>query len=169
MRRSVGRSRTCSTRTARPFRLAARAVGGRARNGARPSRSSALSASAPATAQARDSRSAALSGDGRFVAFASLATNLAAGDRNRQSDIFVRDRETGRTRRVSVDLDGAQANGPSDAPVLSADGNVVAFESSASNLVAQDANGERDVSVRDRAAGRTRRVSVSTARVAGNG
>jgi Tol biopolymer transport system component len=110
-----------------------------------------------------------ISANGRFVAFRSVATNLVAGDTNGHADVFVHDRETGRTRRISVARDGSQANGPSDAPALSADGNLVAFESSATNLIPSDTNAYRDVFVRDRAAGRTRRVSISTAYVAGNG
>ena len=111
----------------------------------------------------------AISANGRFVAFRSVATNLVAGDTNGHADVFVHDRETGRTRRISVARDGSQANGPSDAPALSADGNLVAFESSATNLIPSDTNAYRDVFVRDRAAGRTRRVSISTSYVAGNG
>ena len=111
----------------------------------------------------------AISADGRYVAFRSVATNLVAGDTNGHADVFVHDRQTGRTRRVSVTPDGGQANGPSDAPALSADGNLVAFDSAASNLVASDTNAHRDVFVRDRAAGRTRRVSISSAFVPANG
>lgn len=111
----------------------------------------------------------AISADGRHVAFRSVATNLVAGDTNGHADVFVHDRETGRTRRVTVARDGSQANGPSDAPALSADGSLVAFESSATNLVAADTNAYRDIFVRDRAEGRTRRVSISSSYVAGNG
>jgi len=111
----------------------------------------------------------AISADGRFVAFRSVATNLVDGDTNGHADVFVHDRETGRTRRVTTARDGSQANGASDAPSLSADGNLVAFESSATNLVPGDTNQQRDVFVRDRAAGITRRVSISTGHVAGNG
>ncbi len=111
----------------------------------------------------------AISADGRYVAFRSVATNLVDGDTNGHADVFVHDRETGRTRRVTTARDGSQANGPSDSPSLSADGNLVAFESSATNLVPGDTNSQRDVFVRDRAAGVTRRVSLSTRHVAGNG
>ena len=52
----------------------------------------------------------AISADGRYVAFGSLASNLVAGDTNRASDGFVRDRRSGRTERVSVAGDGTQAN-----------------------------------------------------------
>jgi Tol biopolymer transport system component len=106
------------------------------------------------------SNNSAVSADGRFVAFASTATNLIAGDTNGVSDIFVRDRETGAVERVSVATGGMQADGFSDAPAISADGRFVAFESAASNLVEGDTNGVRDIFVHDRATGETRRVSV---------
>lgn len=100
----------------------------------------------------------AVSGDCRFVAFASAATNLVAGDTNGLTDIFVRDMQTGEIRRVSVASDGTQANGTSFFPDLSFDGSVVAFKSDASNLVPDDTNGEPDVFVH--AGGVTTRVSV---------
>src|SRR5436190_13803833 len=52
------------------------------------------------------SLNAAISADGRFVAFRSVASNLVPGDTNRQEDVFVHDRQTGTTERVSVDSDG---------------------------------------------------------------
>src|SRR5713226_470159 len=52
----------------------------------------------------------ALSADGRFIAFVSFATNLVAGDTNGATDVFVHDRLTGMTERVSVASDGTQAN-----------------------------------------------------------
>ena len=58
----------------------------------------------------------AISADGRFVAFYSEATNLVPGDTNGASDVFVRDRQTGTTRRVSVSSGGAQGNGEAPAP-----------------------------------------------------
>lgn len=103
----------------------------------------------------------AISGDGRYVAFNSEASNLVAGDTNGVADVFVRDLERNVTSRVSVGAGGAQANGSSDsAPAISADGRYVAFQSSASNLVAGDTNGTSDVFVRNRMAKMTRRVSV---------
>jgi Tol biopolymer transport system component len=110
----------------------------------------------------------AISGDGRFVAFASLASNLVAGDTNRLEDVFVRDRATGVTERVSVRSSGTQANGSCYTPALSADGAVVAFCSEATNLVPGDANGDSDVFVHDRATGATERVSVDSAGTAGD-
>lgn len=104
----------------------------------------------------------ALSADGRIVAFASRASNLVAADTNGADDVFVRDRLTGTTERVSVGPGGAEANGMSVAPAISGDGQVVAFVSSATNLVAGDTNGRLDVFVHDRATGLTSRVSVDT-------
>ena len=105
----------------------------------------------------------AVSADGRFVAFYSDASNLVAGDENASRDVFVNDRQTGETTRMSVDSSGAEANDDSFAPVISADGRFVAFSSAASNLVAGDTNGLDDIFVRDRQAGTTTRVSVAPA------
>jgi Tol biopolymer transport system component len=109
----------------------------------------------------RASMQPALSADGRYVAFQSLAGNLVAGDDNGAWDIFVRDRQTGTTQRVSVSTGGGQADGSSFNPAISADGRYVAFQSEAANLVPGDANGCWDVFVHDRQTGETRRVSLS--------
>ncbi|MFO1075566.1 MAG: hypothetical protein U1E17_23270 [Geminicoccaceae bacterium] len=96
---------------------------------------------------------AALSADGRFVAFASSASNLVAGDTNGWTDVFVRDRRSGAVERVSVTDAGAQGDFDSGARVaISADGRIVAFITRADNLVA----GEPlcVVVVRDRQTGR---------------
>ena len=90
-----------------------------------------------------------VSADGRFVAFASDASDLVAGDTNGFQDIFVRDLKTGTTVRASTDAAGAQGNGVSEVPALSADGRYVAFSSYASNLVAGDSNGVPDLFARD--------------------
>src|SRR5213078_1568312 len=111
----------------------------------------------------------ALSADGRLVAFQSDATNLVAGDTNGATDLFVHDRQTGTTERVSVASGGRQGNGFSAGPVLSADGRFVAFHSTATNLVAGDTNGATDVFVRDRQTGTTERVSVASGGTQGNG
>lgn len=104
-----------------------------------------------------------VSADGRFVAFVSTATNLVAGDRGGQPQVFVRDVVGGRTMRVSDGLGGAQADGPCSNPAISADGSTVSFESSANNLVpGPHRRGLSDVYVRVLATGRTERVSVST-------
>jgi len=111
----------------------------------------------------------AITPDGRFVAFTGLATNLVAGDTNAISDLFVRDRSTGTTERVSVSSGGAQANGLSTVPSFSADGRYVAFGSVATNLVVGDTNGSYDQFVRDRVTGATERVSLADDDSQGNG
>jgi archaellum component FlaF (FlaF/FlaG flagellin family) len=110
-----------------------------------------------------------ISADGRYVAFMSTANNLVAGDTNGSWDVFVRDRVSGETERVNVSSAGAEANGPSGYSVISADGRYVAFMSDATNLVPGDTNGRADVFVRDRMAGETQRVSVSSAGVEADG
>lgn len=102
----------------------------------------------------------ALSADGRFVAFSSLASDLVPEDRNGKSDIFVYDRQTGSTSRVSVSLQGGDCDGESMQPALSADGRYVAFKSWATNLVTGDGNGFSDIFVYDRQTEITTRVSV---------
>ncbi|MBM4440882.1 MAG: PD40 domain-containing protein [Candidatus Rokubacteria bacterium] len=111
---------------------------------------------------------AVISANGGFVAFTSLASNLVSNDTNGTTDVFVRDRATGETTRVSVAGDGTQGNDGSAAASISADGRFVAFESFASNLIANDTNGRRDVFVHDRVTGETTRVSVASAGAPGN-
>jgi Tol biopolymer transport system component len=107
----------------------------------------------------------ALAANGSYLAFASAADDVVAGDTNGVSDVFVRDR-TGTpaftARRVSVASDGTEANGPSRRPSISDDGRRVAFVSEATNLVAGDTNGTADAFVHDLATGTTTRVSVAT-------
>lgn len=110
-----------------------------------------------------------ISSDGRFVAFASDASDLVAGDTNGLRDIFLRDLQTGQTTLVSVDSNGVQANSLSDFAVVSSDGFFVAFASDADNLVAGDTNSDRDIFVRDLRSGITSLVSVDSAGVHGNG
>lgn len=104
----------------------------------------------------------AISANGRYVAFMSRAANLVADDTNGELDIFVRDRKTGTTERVSVDSAGYQSNHESFAASISASGRYVAFQSAASNLVADDTNGEVDIFVHDRKTGATERVSLDS-------
>ncbi len=108
------------------------------------------------------SKRPSISGDGRFIAFESDASNLVVGDANASTDIFVRDRQTGETTRVSVGIGGAEANEGSGGAAISGDGRFVAFVSDASNLVANDTNNTTDVFVRDRQLGTTIRISVSS-------
>jgi Tol biopolymer transport system component len=104
-----------------------------------------------------------ISADGRYVAFTSLASDLMAGDGNHAGDVFLRDLVAGTTTRVSVDVAGGDADGPSYDPTVSADGRHVAFTSFATDLVGGDANGAWDVFLRDVVAGTTTRVSVDAA------
>jgi len=116
------------------------------------------------------SAGADVSADGRLVAFYSDSSNLVPGDANMTRDMFVHDRTTGVTERVNVSSVGAEADsqsgfsisGRSTRPRLSADGRFVAFDSSARNLVSDDTNEAQDVFVRDRLAGTTVRVSVTS-------
>ena len=116
----------------------------------------------------QDSIHAAITPDGRFVAVSALATNLVPGDTNESADIFVRDRHTGKTERVSLNSQGQEGNGHSgfigvrSKPSISADGRFVAFSSDATNLVERDTNNGVDVFVHDRWTGATTRVSVTS-------
>ncbi len=112
-----------------------------------------------------------ISSDGRYVAFKSGASNLVPMDTNGQQDVFVHDRWSGATERMSVDSAGTQGNGHSSyitSPSISADGCCVAFDSRASNLVPGDTNGVEDVFVHDLATGSTERVNVDSGGGQGN-
>lgn len=117
-----------------------------------------------------DSGSSSISNDGRYVAFASCASTLVPNDANTNPatpsrsawDVFVHDRVTGRTERVSVDSSGEEGNDDSWRAFISADGRFVSFPSVASNLVANDGNGVRDSFVHDRLTHTTTRVSVTS-------
>ncbi|MEG4632537.1 calcium-binding protein [Microcoleus sp. AR_TQ3_B6] len=116
-----------------------------------------------------DSTTPSISADGRFVAFASNATNLVSGDTNNSRDIFLRDLLTNTTTRVSVDSAGNQANSSSvSAPSISADGRRVAFWTDANNLVPGDTNANFDIFVRDLSTNTTARASVNSAGNQGN-
>jgi Tol biopolymer transport system component len=107
----------------------------------------------------------AISRDGRYVAFASVADDLVAGDTNGTSDVFVRDLVAGTTELVSVASGGARADGPSSSPSMSADGRHVAFASGATNLGPTGDDGAWDVFVHDRVTGVTEQVSRPAAGV----
>ena len=107
------------------------------------------------------SNAPAISSDGRYVAFHSDMTNLVPRDTNRVFDIFVHDRVSGKTQRVSVSTSGHQANAESGGgESFSADGRYLAFSSLATNLVANDRNDITDVFIRDLRTNRTRLVSL---------
>ena len=104
-----------------------------------------------------------ISGDGTLVSFASLASDLVSGDTNgaagslsariASADVFVHVLASGKTARISIGPGPVEANGTSLAPATDGDGGVVAFSSTASNLVTDDTNGTTDVFVRIRPAG----------------
>lgn len=104
-----------------------------------------------------------VSGDGAFIAFRSFATDLVQGedDTNSVPDIFVRDYINGSIERVSRTDTGDLPNGDSGELCISYDGRFVAFECAATNMVADDTNGQGDVFVRDIEASETVRASVS--------
>ena len=103
-----------------------------------------------------------ISDDGKYIAFESWQQVLVSNDTNQVPDIFVRDRETGVTTRVSVSSTGEQANAQCQRPEISGNGRYIVFESTADNLVDGDTNGSRDIFVHDRETGETERVSVSS-------
>ena len=105
------------------------------------------------------SYSPSISDDGRVVAFASFANNLVENDTNGLLDVFVRRRDRQTTSRLSVGPGGADGDGLSFAPVVSADGALVVFSSEAGNLVPDDSNGARDVFLASTASGALTRLS----------
>ncbi len=118
-----------------------------------------------------------ISADGRFVAFDSVAPDLVSGDTNLCggspcADVFVRDRDSDgngifdepggtATIRVSVGPGGIESNDHSFAPVISADGRYVVFQSYASNLVPDDMNNDLDIFVHDLQTHVTERIDVA--------
>jgi len=109
-----------------------------------------------------------ISPDGRFVGFASPASNLVPGDTNASDDIFVRDTLANTITRVSFDSAGNEGNSESYNPSMSADGRFVAFNSDASNLVPGDTNNTDDIFVRDTLTNTTARASVDSTGNQGN-
>jgi len=103
-----------------------------------------------------------VSSDGNLIAFTSFAFDLVPDDANGVSDVFVRDVAAGTTTRVSLSITGHDADLAASEPAISGDGRFVAFSSAATNLVVGDTNNVSDVFVRDRVAGTTTRVSVSS-------
>jgi Tol biopolymer transport system component len=107
--------------------------------------------------------------DGSRIVFSSDSSNLVPNDHNDELDIFLYERSTGETRRISVAADGTEGNGRSGQPQITPDGRYVVFRSHASNLVAGDQNGVSDVFLYDVEAGRLQRVSVSETGAEANG
>ncbi|MCC6500114.1 MAG: hypothetical protein IT313_07595 [Anaerolineales bacterium] len=108
------------------------------------------------------SSSPSISASGQFVTFTSNASNLISDDTNNASDVFVRDRATGATTRVSVNTSGEQADKASRSPAISGDGRYVVFLSKSTNFApgTGDFSGKDFVFLRDRQTGQTTLVSV---------
>ncbi len=117
-----------------------------------------VSATAAGAPGGGDSTAPSVDATGQVVVFASDAADLVVGDTNAATDVFLWNGET--VELVSEAAGGGAAGGPSRAPAVSADGSVVAFESDAGDLVADDTNGATDVFVWDRQSGETRRLSA---------
>lgn len=116
----------------------------------------------------RGSQSPVISRDGNYIAFTSSSSDLVNGDTNNTIDVFVRDLVNNSTVLVSVDSNGAIANGRSGNPNISADGSRVVFTSTATNLAANDANGQADVFVRNLLTGETILISRTPSGGVGN-
>lgn len=117
-----------------------------------------------------DSEFPAISSDGKYIAYASFASNIDTSntvpDTNGKKDIFVYNQINATSTRISNGTDGANGNGISAKPSISADGGIIAFSSTSTNLVLNDTNGKSDVFIYD--AGQIKRVSVSTQGAQGN-
>lgn len=111
-----------------------------------------------------------ISGDGRHVGFTSLARNLdGIVETSDDNDVFLRDREAATSERVTVAATGGElAGGDANAPAISADGSVVAFDSSSPNVVPGDQNSGRDIFARLRATSATVCVSCAADGTVGN-
>jgi T5SS/PEP-CTERM-associated repeat protein/predicted outer membrane repeat protein len=104
---------------------------------------------------------AALSADGRYVLFYSYASNLVPADTNGKCDVFVHDRHTGGTSRVSVAADGVEGNGNSYAIAIASNARYILFRSFANNLVPGDTNDAGDVFLKDISTGSVERVNLT--------
>ena len=108
-----------------------------------------------------DSTQVSITPDGRFIAFASLASNLVPNDTNQKQDVFVFDRENNSTKLISVTRDGKQLNGDSNQPKISPNGEYIAFASNATNVLLRPDSDRhvsstvRQVYLRDRPTNRT--------------
>ncbi len=105
---------------------------------------------------------AMISADGTTVVYRSLASNLVQEDDGTTADIFVRNLNAGTTEILSVHSSGAQAGNGCNFPRISADGQIIVWDSPSPNLVNGDANNQIDVFMRNRTTSLTTRISVST-------
>jgi len=122
-----------------------------------------VSVSTDATEANGHSMYGSISADGRYVVYFALADNLVPSDNNEAADVFLRDRQTGATTRLSGGTGASEANGPSRFPAISSDGKHVAYQSDASNLVPDDGNSRTDIFLYELQSTGTQRISVPTA------
>ncbi len=115
-----------------------------------------------------DSQKPSISDNGRYIVYQSRATNLVTDKTTSRSDIFLYDRNTKMTTRINLAYDGSEANSSSYNPQISADGTVIAFSSTSSNLIDDDTEGLEDIFVYDRSDGTITRVSVNSDDEAGD-
>jgi Tol biopolymer transport system component len=108
------------------------------------------------------SETPSISDNGFYLAYASEATNLIPGDTNNHKDIFWEDPRSNITIRISIGIDGKEAIASSANPFISPNGRLVVYESDASNLVAGDTNGFKDIFLYDVNAGSNRRISLNS-------
>ena len=131
-------------------------------------RTSLISRTATGQSGNDTSGSPSISNDGRFVAFDSWASDLVPGDTNRQRDVFLFDRSNGSMRRISA-KGSTQGNGPSWYPDVAGNGSKVVFQTEATNLIAGDTNGRRDVAIWTRSTGALAQVNVTSTGRQANG
>lgn len=104
-----------------------------------------ISVSTAGTQGVSSSYSPDLSDDGRYVVFHSSAYNLVTGDTNNQEDVFLRDRQTNTTTRISVKDDGTEGDDYAAYAKISDNGQYVTFFSFASNILSTPMNGSSNV------------------------
>lgn len=102
-----------------------------------------------------------ISGNGRWVVFQSSVPNLIENDTNGFADIFLRDRTSRTTERISRGIMSTEANGNSTKPEISETGEYIVFASTASNLVDDDNNSAADVFLYTVATQSTVRISLT--------
>ena len=103
-----------------------------------------------------------ISGNGQYITYSSLASNLVAGDTNGKQDVFLYNILTGITSLVSVADNGTQGNGASSSPSISDDGTYITYQSTANNLVTNDKNGNTDIFLYNAETKTTKLISVRT-------
>lgn len=118
-----------------------------------------VSLRADGTQAAGHSFEPAVSHDCRYVAFTSYAADLVPGDTNGVGDVFIHDRLTRATTRVSVAPDGHEFLRGASSPAISADGRYVAFDTAENPFI-----GGARIYVHDRSIGQTHEIAAAADR-----